>query len=98
MHGRHDIGLLIELEANVAEEGLVEDGVDALTLVRAAVPALREPGAFRRLDQMPDCQVLGMPALPRASSIARHAARASGCARRLRAMEFRKWHMSVAFG
>ena len=43
-------------------------------------------------------QVLGIPALPIASSIARQASRASGCARRLLAIEFRNRHMSARFG
>src|SRR5205807_7374870 len=43
-----------------------------------------------RGDQITDCQVLGMPALLIAYSLARQASRASGCARRLLAMEFRK--------
>ncbi len=49
-------------------------------------------------DQIPDCQVLGIPALPIASSIRRQASRASGCARKLLAIEFRNRHMSARFG
>ena len=64
----------------------------------AAPPCGRAVRAQQRVDQIPDCQVLGIPALPIASSIARQASRASGCARRLLAMELRNRHMSARFG
>ncbi len=44
-------------------------------------------------DQMPACQVLGRPVRSRTSSMRRQASRASGWARRLRAIEFRNVSM-----
>jgi TPR repeat protein len=45
-------------------------------------------------DQMPACQVLGRPVRSRTSSMRRQASRASGWARRLRAIEFRNVSMT----
>ena len=68
--------------------------------VRANIPrTLRRARRGRASgDQIPDCQVLGIPALPIASSIRRQASRASGCARKLLAIELRNRHMSARFG
>ena len=78
MHGGDDVGLSVDAETDVAVERLIQNGVYGLALVVAALPAAAQPGAIRRGDQIPDCQVLGMPALPIADSIARQASRASG--------------------
>ncbi|MBW4051616.1 MAG: hypothetical protein HIU85_09155 [Proteobacteria bacterium] len=50
------------------------------------------------MTQMPDRQVLGIPATSIACSMVSHASRASGRARRLLAMELRKVHMSAVLG
>jgi hypothetical protein len=68
--------------------------IDAYSDAAAALAACGSDVAA----QIPACQVLGKPVRSNTSSIRRHASRASGCARRLRAIEFRKLSMICTFG